>query len=304
MRATILLFLLCLAVPTVLAEEEPDPFASIEIETIPLGDDLAMLVGAGGNLVVAWDADGAFLVDDQYAPLTERILEAVRALTAQPVRFVLNTHWHFDHTGGNENLAGEGVLLFSHDNVRRRLSSDQFIEFLDRHVEASPPAALPVVTFNDSLTFHLGMGEVRIFHMPHAHTDGDALVHFADRDVVHSGDTIFFGLYPFIDVSSGGSIDGMIAAIEKVLDVCGPDTKIVPGHGPLLTTEQVEEYLAMLTGIRRAVLAAVAAGAEDLAAVQAARPAAPWDEAWGQTWITSDQFVELVYTTLPEAALE
>lgn len=301
MRLASLLLALSLLVPVAFAEEQEDRFADVVIETTPLAEGLAMLTGAGGNLAVAWDDDGAFLVDDQYAPLTGRILAAIDELTDQPVRFVLNTHWHGDHTGGNENLAGEGGLIFSHANVRRRLSTDQFTAFFDRTTQAAPAGALPVVTFTDSLGFHLAGGEVRVFHVPHAHTDGDGVVHFVDRDVIHAGDVVFFGLYPYIDVAAGGSIDGVIEAVRTIRAMCGEETRIIPGHGPLLTPPQLDDYLAMLTGVREAVAAAVAEGATDLAAVQAVRPADPWDEIWGQAWLTSDQFVELVHSSLPGA---
>jgi len=302
MRHAGLSLALILLVPAVLAAEEADRFADVKIEATSLADGLAMLTGAGGNLALAWGEDGAFLVDDQYAPLTERILDAIRELTVQPVRFVLNTHWHFDHTGGNENLAGQGSLIFSHANVRRRLSTDQFMTFFDRTEPALPTTALPVVTFTDSLVFHLGVGEVRVFHVPRAHTDGDGVVHFVAQDVIHTGDVVFYGLYPFIDVSAGGTTDGMIAAVRTIRAMCGEETMLIPGHGPLITPSELDEYLAMLTGVRDAVAAAVAAGATDLAAVLSAHPAAPWDEAWGQAWLTSDQFVELVHSSLPGTA--
>jgi glyoxylase-like metal-dependent hydrolase (beta-lactamase superfamily II) len=292
----LLLAFVCL-VPGARADEA-DRFADVTIETTVLADGLAMLTGAGGNLALAWGDDGAFLVDDQYAPLTERILAAVGALTDRPVRFVLNTHWHGDHTGGNEHLAAAGGLIFSHANVRRRLSTEQFTAFFDRTTPPTPAAGLPVVTFTDSLAFHLAGGEVRVFHVPHAHTDGDGVVHFVDQDVVHAGDVVFYGLYPYIDVAAGGTIDGLIAAARTIRGLCGERTRVIPGHGPLLTAVELDEYLAMLTGVRDAVAAAVADTGGDLAAVQAAQPAAPWDEAWGHTWLTSDQFVELVHASL------
>lgn len=297
-RPVFALFLLMalLAATAVLADDD-DRFADVEIRTTRLTDNLAMLEGSGGNLGVCWGAAGIFLVDDQYAPLTERILAAVAELAEGPVRFVVNTHWHGDHTGGNENLGAAGSLIISHDNVRRRLASDQFSAFFDRTTPASPPDALPVVTFNDSLTMHINGGTVRVFHVPHAHTDGDAVLHFTDQDVIHAGDLVFQGLYPYIDVSAGGSIDGMIAGVRSLMAVCGPQTRVIAGHGPVVGLEELRTYLAMLEGVRAAVAEAMQGGA-DLETVLAAGPAAPWDAAWGQTWLTSDQFASMVYESL------
>ncbi|RLB92785.1 MAG: MBL fold metallo-hydrolase [Deltaproteobacteria bacterium] len=294
-RRLLLVVLLGSVIPA--AAENDDRFADVEIKTTGLTDSLAMLEGSGGNLVVGWGGDGIFLVDDQYAPLTKKILAAVAELADGPVRFVFNTHWHGDHTGGNENLGESGSLIFSHANVRRRLSTDQFTAVWDRTTPAAPEVALPVITFTDSLTFHLNGDEVHIFHVPHAHTDGDGVLHFTAANVIHTGDLVFYGLYPYIDVSAGGSIDGMIAGVRTVLDLCDEQTKIVPGHGPLLGREELVIYLEMLEGVRREV-AEARQGGSDLATVQAGNPAAPWDEAWGQVWLTSDQFVESVYTSL------
>jgi len=275
-----------------------DGMDDVEIKTTKLTDSIAMLEGQGGNLGVCTGDDGVFLVDDQYAPLTEKIKAAIAELSDKPVKFVLNTHWHGDHTGGNENFGDTGSILVSHSNVRQRLSTEQFSAFFDKTVPASPGGALPVVTFTDTVTFWLGGEEIVVWHAPHGHTDGDGVVHFKTSDIIHSGDLIFFGLYPYIDVSAGGSIDGMIAGVQRILDNCGPDTRIIPGHGPLLDTAQVTEYIAMLRDIRGAVADLKAEG-KDLAAVQAAGPAAAYDEEWGQVWITSDQLVQFVYETIP-----
>jgi len=273
-------------------------FSDVEIKVTKVSDQVAMLEGAGGNLGVCFGDDGVFLIDDQYAPLTEKIRAAVAGLSDQPIRFVFNTHWHGDHTGGNEHLGETGSLIFSHANVRRRLANEQFTEFFDRTTEASPQGALPVVTFTDSLTFHYNAEEIVCFHVPAAHTDGDGVIHFVGANVVHSGDVVFYGLYPYIDVSAGGTIDGLISGVRTVLSLCDEETRVIPGHGPLLGRGEIEEYLAMLEGVRQAV-AGAAAGGKDLETVLAAKPAQPWDEQWGQVWLTSDQFVELVYTSLP-----
>jgi glyoxylase-like metal-dependent hydrolase (beta-lactamase superfamily II) len=220
----VLLLLLC-APPT-----EAQDFESVEIKTTRVASGIYMLEGRGGNLGVSIGSDGAFLIDDQFAPLTEKILAAIRKLSGAPIRFVLNTHWHGDHTGGNENLGKAGALIVAHENVRERMSVEQFIEAFGRRVDPSPPGALPVVTFTDAVTFHLNGDEIHAFHVPPAHTDGDSIVHFRIANVVHTGDTYFNGRYPFIDLSTGGTIDGVIAAADRLLELCDTETRIIPSR--------------------------------------------------------------------------
>ena len=272
-------------------------FDDVEIEATDLGGGIHMLTGAGGNLGVCVGEDGVFLIDDQYAPLSAKIMAAIGELSDQPVQFVFNTHWHGDHTGGNENFGETGSLVVSHANVRRRLSTEQFTEFFDRTTPAAPQGALPVVTFTDSLGFFYNDEEIVVFHVPAAHTDGDGVVHFTKANVIHSGDVIFFGLFPYIDVGAGGSIDGVIAGVRTILAMCDENTKIIPGHGPQLERKNLEIYLAMLEDVRGAVAQEMKAG-KDLAAVQAAGPAQAYDAEWGQAWLTADQFVETVFESL------
>jgi glyoxylase-like metal-dependent hydrolase (beta-lactamase superfamily II) len=269
------------------------------VETTRLTDNLHMLKGSGGNLVVCTGDDGIFLVDDQYAPLTERILAAIAEIQEGPVRFVVNTHWHFDHTGGNENFGKAGSVLVAHENVRERMSADQFNRFLDREIPASPHVALPVVTFDAGVTFHLNGQTLEVRHFANAHTDGDAAVFFREANVIHTGDIVFYGLYPFVDVDSGGSIDGIIDACEVFLEEADAETQIVVGHGPLIGRAELETYLDMMVEIRARIATRIEAG-DDLAAVQASRPTADWDETWGNTWLNGDQITELVYRSLTE----
>ena len=289
-------FALCFLAGSAVAQRD---FDDVKIEVTDLGGGIHMLTGAGGNLGVCVGDDGVFLIDDQYAPLSDKIKAAIAGISDGPVKFVFNTHWHGDHTGGNENFGDTGSLLVSHANVRRLLSTEQFTEFFDRTTEAAPDGALPVVTFTDSLGFFYNDEEIVVFHVPAAHTDGDGVVSFAKANIIHSGDVIFFGLYPYIDVGAGGTIDGVISGVKTILAMCDENTQIIPGHGPLLKRESLEEYLAMLTDVRAKVALEKKAG-KDLAAVQATQPAAAYDEAWGQAWLTSDQFVQTVFESLDD----
>ena len=235
-------------------------FDTIQVRAQHLAGGVHMLRGAGGNIGVVVGDDAVFVVDDQYAPLTPKILAAIRAITPQPVRFVLNTHWHFDHTGGNENMGKAGALLVAHDNVRRRMSTEQFIEALNRKEPAAPRGALPVVTFTDGVTFHLNGDSVVALHVPPAHTDGDAIVHFTKANVVHMGDLFVSAGFPFVDRSSGGSIHGVIGAAEKALGMTNASTKIIPGHGPLADRARLQAYRDMLVTVRERMQREIAAG--------------------------------------------
>lgn len=273
---------------------------AVEIESIDLAPGIHMLIGRGGNIGVSSGPDGVFLIDDQYAPLTERIVGAIREFSDGPIRFVLNTHWHGDHTGGNENLGKAGALIVAHDNVRERMSVEQFMEAFDRRVPASPQDALPVVTFGETVTFHLNGDEIHVFHVPHAHTDGDVIVHFRNANVVHMGDTYFAGRYPFIDIGSGGSIDGVIAAADVALELMDDETKVIPGHGALSTKADLRRYRDVLATVRDRVAEAMAAG-RSLDDIKGAGLTSEWDATWGGGFINPERFIESVHASLQEA---
>jgi cyclase len=285
---------LCLGLSV--SAQQPD-FTKVEIKATKLAEGVYMLTGSGGNLGLSVGEDAVFLVDDQFAPLTEKIKAAIAAISDRPVRFVLNTHWHFDHTGGNENLGQSGALIVAHENVRKRMTVDQFIADLDIKIPPSPRVALPVVTFTDAVTFHLNGDEIHAIHVPPAHTDGDCLVYFRKANVLHMGDTFFNGLYPFFDRSSGGSVDGMIAAAEKALSMVDGSTKIIPGHGPLADKKALEAYLSMLRAARGRVKTLVDAG-KTADEVVAAKPLADFDATWGNGFLPPDRFLRLLHAGL------
>jgi glyoxylase-like metal-dependent hydrolase (beta-lactamase superfamily II) len=251
-----------LMIPSGLTAQDQN-WDDVEIRSERVADGVHVIFGRGGNIGVSVGDDGVFLIDDQFAPLTDRILAAVAEITDQEVRFVINTHWHGDHTGGNENLGDAGAILVAHEAVRHRLSTEWLRERFGQEpqtVEAQPDAALPVITFTRDVTFHLNGDDLHAFHVPDAHTDGDAIIHFSGANVLHMGDTFFVGRYPFIDVSSGGSIQGLIAAADRVLEMANGNTRIIPGHGPVSSADDLEAYRDMLVRIRDGVAEAIAAG--------------------------------------------
>ncbi len=279
------------------AEKAADPFAKIEITVIPLAGNVSMLKGSGGNIGLCVGPDGAFLVDDQYAPLTPKIRKAVASVTSEPLRFVLNTHYHPDHAGGNENLGEAGVLIVAHENVRERLSTPQFNKFFNRHRDPLPAKALPVVTYADAVKFHLNGETIRAFHIPSAHTDGDSFVHFTTSNVIHTGDVVFMSGYPFIDLSAGGSLKGMMAACGQLIEMSDEATKIIPGHGDPTDRAGLRSYLKMLDTVRSRVQTLIDSGKEIEAVVQAA-PTKDLDARWGLSFMSGEKFTRLVYLSL------
>ncbi len=269
-------------------------FSKVEIQTQKLTPSIYMLIGAGGNIGVSIGDDAVFVIDDQYAPLTPKIQAAIAKLTPKPVKFLLNTHWHGDHSGGNENFGNAGALIVAQENVRKRMSTDQFIALFNMKTPASPKVALPVVTFTSDIAFHLNGDDIVAFHAPNAHTDGDAIVQFRNSNVIHMGDTLFNHMYPFIDSASGGSPEGVIAAADRVLGMADDKTMLIPGHGPLATKADLQAYRTMLATITQRLRDAIKAG-KKLEDVLASKPTAEFDAAWGKGFIAPDKFVEMLW---------
>ena len=272
-------------------------FDDVEIQAEAVTPGIYMLTGQGGNIGVSVGDDGVFIIDDQFAPLTEKILTAIAELSDKPVDFVINTHWHGDHSGGNENLAGEGARIVAHDNVRSRMSIENNSRFDGTTVPPSPAAALPVITYSQTMALHLNGNKVDIIHQENAHTDGDSIIYFREANVIHAGDLFFNGIYPFIDTNSKGSINGMIDGAKKMLGMANANTRIIPGHGPLASKQDLQTYHDMLVTYRANVKKLVDEG-KSLDDIKKLKPNAALDEQYGQAFISPDFFVELVYESL------
>ncbi len=290
-------FLLCSAFLLASPQAMGQDFDKVEITTTDLGDGLFMLMGEGGNLGLSIGDDGTFLIDDQYAPLSAKIQAAIAAVTDMPATYVINTHWHGDHTGGNENFGKAGAVIVAHDNVRKRMSVDQVMEAFNRNIPASPDDALPVITFSETVTFHFNGQPVRATHMPNAHTDGDAVIKFEDSNVLHTGDLFFNGMFPFIDFGSGGNINGVIDAQEAILGMTDDSTKIIPGHGPLATKADLAETRGKLIKIKAAIKPLMDQGLS-MEEIVAKKPLSGLDLGWPPGFLTEDQFVQTVVAGL------
>lgn len=269
----------------------------VEIKTEQVTDNIYVLYGAGGNIGVVVGEDYVYMIDDQFAQLTDKISTAIAKISTKPIQFVINTHWHADHTGGNENLGKSGAVLIAHDNVRKRLSSQQ--QKKDGSIaKPQPNEALPKITFNDNLTLYPdSLNPMHAIHVEHAHTDGDVLIYFPESNVLHMGDVFFNGLYPYIDTSSGGSINGLIKAVGETMFFINDETVIIPGHGKIATKKELVAYLDFLTLVRDRVKKEKDKG-KTLEEAQQMGLTKEWDETHGKAFISPDELVESVYISL------
>jgi len=272
--------------------------ASTPIQVTKLRDTLFLLQGAGGNMVAQNGPDGKLLIDSSAATAATRLKETLNKLGPHPMKLLINTHWHFDHTDGNAALHDDqGAFIIAQENTRKRLSTPQEITFYHLKFQPSPTSSLPQQTFVDKASLYFNNDELDLIHMPDAHTDTDIYIHFVNGNVLHCGDVFFNGLYPFIDASTGGAINGMIRGADACLAVADDKTKIVPGHGPLGDKDALQRYRDMLATVATSVEKLKSSG-QSLEQVIAAKPTAQFDAVWGKGSLKPDQFVELVYSTL------
>jgi cyclase len=271
--------------------------SAIPLVTTKLRDNIYLLSGPGGNMVVLSGSDGKVLVDSSFAPVAPKIKQAMDGFGGAPLKVLINTHWHFDHTDGNEAMHQAGAVIIAHENTRKRLSTPQDVAALGLHFDPSPAAAWPQQTFTEGAKLYLNGEQLTLAYFPPAHTDSDIYVRYENGNVLHMGDVWFNGTYPFIDASTGGNIDGMIAGTARGLGVADADTKIIPGHGPVGDKAGLTKHHEMLVTVRDRLHALKVAGKSKDEAI-AAKPTADLDSTWGKGMVNGDFFVTLVYTTL------
>ncbi len=299
MRPRLLFALPLLLLTAAPAAAQDEDFSKVEVKTVPVAGAVSMLQGSGGNIGVLVGPEGVLLVDDEYAPLVPKIRAAVGLLSQKPIRFVVNTHFHGDHVGGNALLGTDGAVIVAQDNVRQRMSTEHFNAHFKERIPPAPAVAQPIITFAEGLRLHLDGEEIEVFHVARAHTDGDSIIWFHKANAVHMGDTFFNGMYPFIDTSSGGSIDGMVAAVDTVLARIDDQTKVIPGHGPLGSKADLKKFHDMLATIRDRIKKGLQQG-KTQDQVVASKPSAEFDAVWGHGFFKPDAFVATTYDGLKQ----
>jgi cyclase len=299
MRRLVLIFAtlaLCFLPTSALAQ---DNFSKVEIKATQVAGNVYMLEGAGGNIGVSVGADGILIVDDQFAPLADKIKAALKKLGDGKLKFVLNTHWHGDHTGGNVAFGREAPII-AHDNVRKRLATAQKSEFFKETTPASPKEALPVITFNQSLSVHFNGEEIRVIHFPRGHTDGDSVIFFTGSNVVHMGDDFFAGRFPFVDLESGGDVEGLSRNITEIIPKLPAGVKIIPGHGPISTVDDLKLYQRMLVETTAIVRRKMKTG-KKLDQIKKEGLPDEW-KSWGTGFIKTDVWIEIIHRSLSARA--
>lgn len=271
-------------------------FSKVEMKATRVAGNIYMLEGAGGNIGVSVGSDGILIVDDQFAPLAEKIRAALKDLSAGQLKFILNTHWHGDHTGSNKVFGPEATII-AHTNVRKRLMTEQ--QIFGRAVPPEPKEAWPVITFDASLSVHFNGEEIKVIHFPHSHTDGDSVMFFTGSNVVHMGDNMFAGRFPFVDLDSGGDVEGMAKTVEAVIHQLPADVKIIPGHGPLSTLDDLKLYHKMLVETTSIIRDRLRSG-KTLDQIKAEGLPSEW-QSWGSGFIPTDRWIEIVHRSLSKA---
>ena len=279
---------------------EPIDASHLEINTTKLSVEMYLIYGSGGNVILSIGDDGVILVDDQYAPVTERIKSVIANLTDKPIKFVINTHLHPDHTGGNEKLGEGGAIIISHDNVRKRLNSDQFFEFINQTIPALSEKGLPIITFSKNMTLYQNDEEIKITYLGSGHTDGDSTVFFTNNNIIHVGDDFSDRSYPFMDISSGGSVDGLISSLQNILLMINKETKVVGGHSGISNQTKVKAYLDMLIDIRNNINEKIQKG-KSLAEIIQTKPTSKYDAIYyDHSFIKPNDLVKNIYISLNE----
>ena len=282
-----------------LANAEED-YSDVDITASPLSGPVYVLFGKGGNIGVSAGEDGILIVDDQFAPLADKIEEELSHLGTGKPKFILNTHWHGDHTGGNAHFGEYGTII-AQDNVRKRLNSKQEVKLFHMKSDPQPKEALPVITFAHSLSVYFNGEEIKVIHFPHGHTDGDSVVIFTESNVVHTGDHFFNGMYPFVDLDSGGDVEGYIQNVAAIIDLIPDGAQIIPGHGPVATKADYQEFYQMLNETTEAVKVQMDAG-KSLSDIQAAGLGDKIESRWGKGVLTTEQWINIIYTSYTNKA--
>ncbi len=267
-------------------------FDKVEIETEKAGDGVYVLFGDGGNIGVCIGDNGALLVDSQFAELNEKVTAAIAAIKDVPVRYVLNTNWHYDHVSGNKSLAEGGAIIIAQIDTRKRMITEQYHPMFDTKVPPYPESALPTVTFAKSITLHFNGGDIHAFHIKNAHSDSDIVIHFKNANVLHTGDIVFSSGFPFIDIPHGGSVNGMIKAVDQLLEMVDEETKIIPGHGPLTDRKGLKEYRHLLVTVRDRVRNQMNEG-KTLKEILASNPTEGFEKMG--IGVPAEMFVEIIY---------
>jgi glyoxylase-like metal-dependent hydrolase (beta-lactamase superfamily II) len=287
-----ILSLMLLLVFAAAVHAQQTDFSKVQIKATKVAGNVYMLEGSGGNIGVSVGDDGLLIVDDQFAPLADKIRAALKGIADKKLHFILNTHWHGDHTGGNVAFGPEATII-AHDNVRKRLATEQKSAVFNRTTPPSPKEALPVITFDKTLTVHFNGEEIRAIHFPQGHTDGDSVIFFTSSNVVHLGDDFFAGRFPFVDLESGGTVEGLVRNIGELITKIPEGAKLIPGHGPISTIDDLKSYHRMLQQTTEIVRQKIAAG-KTLEQIKSEGLPEEWKR-WGEGFIKTDRWVETIY---------